>query len=322
MPPTSRAGFLLWIIFVVSLGAASPLEAQAMPTRMVIGSNVVCRTEPNPSAPIAQSYLLGDIIAVSRESRQNGEDWYFDQWRVSGQSPACWVYGPLTAEFDRSDPEPALIAVAGHVLQRTDPVRFEDYVEVDNLLTYNFSSVLASSGLLQFRRLSIIERAVSLPTAEGRLVARNPLMRSWFLSHSDLLKYFEPASRWFLQPETYWSLYDKYDQEPWAEELAWAAAQLWIPGDECYSNCILQAVSRTFQQYWTRLPNGASINEAIEKAASRAKYALQMACYDSPLPRPLFDQMRTSLTSVTAPGKPEILGFLDKLEQAQQKCPH
>ena len=88
-------------------------------------------------------------VGATRESREEGGYWYFDQWQVTGVSPTCWVFGPLTAEFAHSTPEPALLAVADHVLQRTDQVRFEDYVAVDNLLTYDYSSsVLASSGLL------------------------------------------------------------------------------------------------------------------------------------------------------------------------------
>ena len=69
-----------------------------------------------------------------------------------------------------------------------------------------------------------------------------------------------------------------------------------------------------------RFPHGASINEAIGKAAARAKYASQMVCYDAPVPRPFLDEMRASLAGVTAPGKHEILRSLNDLERAQEKC--
>ncbi len=313
--------FIYWFIVLLGLSSAGSLGAQEIRTRMVIATKVVCRAEPTRSAQVVHSYLLGDIIAAARESRENGEDWYFDRSRVSGSSPTCWVFGPLTAGFERSDPEPALLAAAGHVLQRSDQVSFGDYVEVDNLLAHDFASALASSGLLQFRRLSIIERAVSLPSATGRVAAKEPLKRAWLSSRPDLLKYFDPADRWFLQPETYWSLYDQHPDPPWAEELAWAAARLQVPGDECYSYCTLQAVNRTFQQYWTRRPNGAAINEAIERAISRARYALRLACEeDSYVPPAFLDQMRSSLAEVTIPGKPDLLRCLDDLEQAQGKC--
>jgi hypothetical protein len=316
----SCAQFFPWLVVLVSIGAAGSVEAQEVETRMVIGANAVCRAAPNPSASVVHSYLLGELVHSTRESREEGEDWYFDQWGESGQSSACWVYGPLTTEFVRSNPEPALMAVVDHILHRADSVRFEDYIAVDNLLTYDYPNALYSSGLLQFRRLSIIKRAVSLPTSTRRLVAKDPLMRAWFLSRRDLLTFFEPAGRWFLEPETYWDLYEKYKQAPWAEELAWAAAQLSVPRDECYADCVLKVIHRTYQQYWTRFPHGASINEAIGKAAARAKYASQMVCYDVPVTRPFLDEMRASLAGVTAPGKHEILRSLNDLEQAQGKC--
>ncbi len=100
---------------------------------------------------------------------------------------------------------------------------------MDNLLTHDFSSALAPSGLLQFRRLRIIDRASSLRSAYLDSVAKDPMTHAWFLSREDLLKYFEPDGRWYLKPEAYWSLYEKNKQAPWAEELAWAAAQLTIP---------------------------------------------------------------------------------------------
>ncbi len=312
---------LLCLIALVPGVAAGPLGDAEPAERMVIGTGVGCRAAPDRSAPVAHRYLLGDAIMATGETEEKGERWYFDRSRVSGQSPACWVYGPLTTEFGRSAPEPALVAVADHLLQRNDAVAFEDCVAVDNLLTYNYPSVLASSGLLQFRRLSVIERAIALPAASGRRAARNPLVRSWLLSHEPLLRYFEPADRWYVQPETYWDLYEKHKQAPWAEELAWAAARLWIPGDECYAACLLRAVSRTFLQYWTRFPDGTHTVDAIEKALSMTKHAPQLACYGLPVPRPLLDQMRSSLMNVTAPGRRQLLDSLDELEQEQEKCP-
>ena len=320
MPAISCARFYSCLLVLVSIGSSGTLEAQETATRMVIGLDVVCRAAPNHSATVVHSYVLGDFVLATRESREVEGYWYFDQGWVTGQSPTCWVYGPLTTEFVNSNPEPALVAVTDHVLQRKDQGRFEDYIAVDNLLTYDYSSVLASSGLLQFRRLSIIERAVSLPTVKRYLVVKDPLMRAWLLSHQDLLKFFEPDGAWFLQPETYWALYEKHKHEPWAEELAWAAAQVWVPSDECYANCALQKVHRTFQHYWTRFPNGIWIHTAIEKAASMAKYGARVACEDLPVPRPFFDEMRASLAGVTDPGKQELLESLNELEQAQGKC--
>src|SRR5207245_1207356 len=123
----------------------------------------------------------------SREVRGDGDVWYFDEGRAS-----CWVPGPLTAEFVADKPESALLAVADHILRRKDPVMFGEYVDAENLLlNEGFSSSLQSSGLLQFRRLQIVERVTRVPSALGRIVATDPLKRAWFIAHRDFLRYFE-----------------------------------------------------------------------------------------------------------------------------------
>ena len=246
--------------------------------------------------------------------------WFFDQWRVSGQSPSCWVYGPLTTEFVRSNPVPALLTVTDHVLQRQNEARFEDYVAVENLLSEaRFDSVVHSSGILQFRKLSIINQAISREDARGQVLDREPLKKAWVLAQGTLVLYFEPADEWLMRPEAYWNLYEQYKQEPWAEDLAWAAAQLQIPGDECYANCLLERIDKTFLQYWSRYPNGYAVNQSLIEAARIAQAAAGVACLDKDtdysVPRPILDKIRKSLVGVPAPQKNQVLEYIDQIER-------
>ena len=288
--------------------------------RMVIAAGAVCRAEPNPTAQTVHKYNLGDLIAVAKEAPDGGMAWYFDQWHVSRESTSCWIYGPLTTEWRQSDEQAALLAAVDHTLDHPKEARFEDYVAVENLLT-QYSSVVASSGLLQFRKLTLINQGTSRDDAHGRQLNDQPLKKSWILSHGDLVFYFDPDDRWYLRPEPYWSLYEKYKQAPWAEDLAWAAAQVQIPSDECYAACVLDKIDRTYLQYWTRYPKGSKISQALAEAVPLAKYAASLACSDPDqdfaVPRPVIEKVRNSLADVTAPGKPSLLKYVDDIEQ---KC--
>jgi len=315
----SRIGVVvLGLWFLPCFTAARPVVL-----RMVIASGVVCRAQPNVSAEKVHTYKLGDLVSVTMESQEDGTSWYFDAWRISGQSPSCWIYGPLTTEFGDSNLETALLAVMDHVLQRTNEARFEDYVAVENLLAEDrFSSVVSSSGILQFRRLRLINQVLSREDARGHALDREPLKKAWVLAHLALVRYFDPADEWVMRPETYWNLYEQYKQAPWAEELAWAAAQLHIPGDECYADCLLDTIDKTFLQYWTRYPNGYAISQAVTEAARIAKGAADIACFDAKnadfvVPRPLIENIRNSLVNVTAPEKRQVLNYLDQIER---KC--
>ena len=120
-----------------------------------------------------------------------------------------------------------------------------------------------TSGLLQFRRTLSRRAAAALVTAR---VQDAPLERAWILAHRDLLGFAEPDAMWFVPNEHYWKLYDANVGAPWAEELAWHAAQRTPPGDECGADCFLGMIAYGPQQYWTRLPNGRSIHKVLTLA--------------------------------------------------------
>jgi hypothetical protein len=315
--PRFRRLFLCVLVYGFHVGV--PLHAQ---TRMIITTGAVCRAEPRISAAHVHTYQLGDLLNTIKETEAVDGTWYFDQWQVRGLSPSCWIYGPLTTEFMRSNPEAALVALMDHILQRPNEARFEDYVAAENLFSdKRFATVAKFSGLLQFRKLSIITQAISRNDARGHELEKDPLKKAWVLSHGDLVHYYDPDAEWYVFPESYWSLYEQYKQAPWAEDLAWAAAQLHIPGDECYADCLLGAIDRTFLQYWTRYPRGYAIRQALVEATHTAEAAADVACFDKDtdysVPLPRIEKLRGSLADVVAPEKTQLL---DYLEQIERKC--
>lgn len=132
-----------------------------------------------------------------------------------------------------------------------------------------------------------------------------------------------------MNAEAYRKLYDKYKNEQWADELAWTASQHTPPTDECMSDCVLDAkIIQGPQQYWSRLPGGAHVKEALREAIEMAAYAAGMACYDrglgsqekrsdSPVSPALLDSIRGSLGPVTVPEKRDLLVQLD---EAERRC--
>jgi hypothetical protein len=291
-------------------------------THMVITTSAVCRVAPDSSAVVDYSYKVGDVVGATKTAQENGKLWYFDAWRIRGVAPTCWIDASLTTEFSAANPEPALLAVVDHLLQNPDKAQFEDYVAVENLLLGpTYSPVVKSSGLLQFRKLSLIDQAISRDDARDAAFDEDPLKEAWVRSQGNLVIYDRPDGRWYVLPERYWDLYEKYKQEPWAEDLAWTAAQAIVPSDECYADCILNKVSRTFAKYWQIFPTGHNVDQALTASNTMAKYAAELACSsddtDFSVPRPLVEEIRTSLANVRDTGKGELL---DDLAQIERKC--
>ena len=306
----------------VSLAARATVGAQQPPDslRLIAVTGSACHTLPDPASPIAERYHLGEVVGATKSARGlGGRIWYFDAWRVKGVSPTCWVPANVTVPFSREHPEPGFAAVAERVLARGDSASFETLVEAEDFLEepHPYAGVgespLAASGLLQFRRLELIERAAALVDAHE--LEEAPLRRSWVVAHHDLLFFFEPDARWFVPNENYWKVYDANATAPWAEELAWYAAQRIPPSDECDADCFLGMIASGPQQYWTRLPAGPSIDKVLALATRLASEAIEAIDEGAPT-RPAIDSVRVSLAKVQAPGKQAVLDRLTRLDRA------
>lgn len=311
------------IAVAVAILIAATLHAQAWSPdslRLIVTTGTTCHTLPDPGSPIAESYHLGDVVGASRSTKGlGGRVYYFDSWRVKGISPTCWVPAYTTVPLSREHPESGFAAVAEHVLARGDSTSFETLVEAENFLiepnhySGTVESPLARSGLLQFRRLQLIERAARLVDAHHLEDA--PVKRAWVLAHRDVLYFYEPDAMWFIANERYWALYDANQRAPWAEELAAYAAQRIPPSDECGSDCFLSMIARGPQQYWTRLPNGQSIGKVLTLANRLADEAIA-AIDEEPPTRKAIDGVRSSLARVASPEKLTLLDRLARLDRA------
>jgi hypothetical protein len=311
-----------WIVagpFFACLALVSSVQAQNSDHRLVIGTNVSCRTAPDQNAAKAHAYVLGEIITVQRTAQTNQEKWYFDSSHVSGRSPSCWISAALTTPFDYQEPEPALVAIADHVLQRRDAVPFEDYVAVDNLFSGEYAEILRASGLLQFRQFEVIAKAIRAPGTNGREVARLPLRRAWMQAHDNVIFYFEPGDDWNISPKVLWQLHSRYTSAPWAENLAWFAAEIFVPSDECYSDCTLSKILQTYAEYWSRHPSGTHIDAALNAPLEVLKYAEGYGCeYDKPSDvLSKLTKLRTAMAKVS-PSKGQSLR--DSFSLIEMKC--
>ena len=236
-----------FLSFVLALGFYGGANAQNAPKpqrklRIIVASGAACRVRPDRSAVAVTAYEVGDVVSVSNESSAGGETWYETSRErrnsygpVVGPAAHCWIYGPLTAETDASvlsAPGALPEATAEAVLRRKN-AQFEDYVAAENLILSSKSERIQPemAGLLEFRRLSLVQAAVR-PRISGSEAYKNPLNESWLVSHRDLVLYLDPADQWFMRPEPFWALYDEYPHESWSDELAWTAAQIQIPEDE------------------------------------------------------------------------------------------
>jgi len=299
-----------------------PLLAQQAPVdsqRMVLSTGTVCHAATDESSPAAHRYHAGDIVHSSKSATGLGRRvWYFDSWQVMGISPTCWVLGSATVPYDPAHPDLAYAALVDHVLARTDTVSVAGCVEIENLLevrnpyTGNDPALVRRFPTLRFRSLLLMDKILGKITQWS--IADAPLERAWVIAHQDQLVYSEPDASWYVRADEFWTLTDQHKAEPWTEALAWAAAQRPALGDECGADCFLSMVMGGPQMYWARYPTGSHIGAALTLADTMVAHAITFGVGEEPPTRPMIERVRTSLRSVTDPGKAHVLELLSKLE--------
>ena len=96
--------------------------------------------------------------------------------------------------------------------------------------------------------------------------------------------YSEPAGQWYVRSELFWSLRDRYNSLPIAEDIAWVAAQNPIPGEcEGYINCYMYVLTATDGRYLSYYPNGKHSGQAFKAIVERLEpLAADDSQYDGP----------------------------------------
>ena len=306
---------LVPVLLALAAPAAFPQDSDL---RMIIDANAICRAQPSASAAAAgQPFRLGDILTVTKKTEAEGTTWYSDDT----QPGACWVSGPLTAAFSTSNPDEAFVAMFDRMEHQAGPVTFSQFVEVANLLEDDFAGALANSGELQYGELKLIGRGLSTPENHDQAIGRDPLKKSWILSHQNVLKFNASSDTWTIRPLVLWRIYDGNWRAEWADDLAQSASLRQPYRQNCSPECLLTAIWDGPLQYWSRLPNGAAVGEALAEATTITKRAVTNACPggspDPPVPAELLNQIRQSLATVNAPQKQDVL---QALGDAEKKC--
>ena len=171
---------ITWLVVWLLSSSAQIDPAQAFEMRLVIGTDVVCRAQPDRDAPVVATHRVGEVLTPRGATKdRSGTAWY----EMIGFR-TCWMSGPLTVAFAGYDsPDTALVAVADHALSLGVNASFEHLVAVDNLLlerklrrTRYFRAPVEVPPLLELRHLQIVDRAAR--TIDGRRAVEGDPLRN------------------------------------------------------------------------------------------------------------------------------------------------
>lgn len=291
--------------------------------RIVVASNVRVRSEPKTSASEVTKLQLGVVIRPVEQSRTrekigSAEDvWY----RVAlPEGREGWVFGAFTAPFDDRDRDAIYKRIASDRLKVKD-AGFADSADLARFLTAAAKEVTDKTALAWIelaRLLAMRQAAESIPPDQQE----QPVFKEWRKPNESSLVYNEPAGRWLVRSDLFWSLQKKYATLPLAGQIAWEGANNTVPGEcEGYVPCHLARLNRTMGKYLQLYPRGAHADDALTQIVEELK-SLESTLAEKPAAEgrkeaaPEITALRASITRTAGAKKAEALQLLDRYAQA------
>lgn len=229
-------------------------------------SRVRVRATPDLGGRILDVLSVGTVLQVAgrtdRKERVGSMEGYWHRVRTQ-EGVQGWTFGRYVIPYDEHASIDAYRTLTRIRLGSEDGT-LEDYLDLLNFLARVLPSDTSEAAAeLELARLHALQAALDrLPFAPWK---KPPLHRGWLLPHEHWMGYGEPQGQWFVRPERFWDLHEKYRAFPIADRIAWDAATQ-PRGGECEDDvqCLFYHTIETMGRYLHHYPRGAHAGEAIE----------------------------------------------------------
>jgi hypothetical protein len=306
---------------------ANPAAAlrQETPTRIINASGVRVRSSPETTATEVLKLSLGALVrqlgrTPTKARVGQAEDYWYHVAAENGAEG--WVFGALTEAYDPARRDQIYRRIAAARLANA-AATFGDLAETVVFLNRAVTSLTAREALaeLELARLQALGRSFASISIED--LEKTPY-KQWAQEHEASVVYSEPAGQYFVNSERLWALREKYADLPFAERIAWEAAQTPLPGEcEGYLPCYLYTETMTNGRYLKLYPRGQHAAAALGEIADFLSTVVRDAREQNPLyevpaeDRAEFSktlaELRAQLASVTHPRAAEARRLLEEL---------
>jgi hypothetical protein len=288
----------------VTLVASAPLSAQA-DSAFVAANGAACRAAPSLEAPVASRLMMGDV----GEQLDTSSGWT----QFTRPEGPCWISESLLLPYRTDQQSQALIDAARRMMERQPRPGAADFASLQRLVeTQMEADGDNASPLLQLTRLRLLD-AAGLPDREI----------TDYAYQTEIMRYFESGGRWEVRREVYQALYERYRDDPAADELAWEYLRFAGSGEcEDDPNCWLDRVERSYGLYWQQFPDGPYVAEALARGQRTLEIVEEYACWTGRDDYTVVSAERVSALerSVQALDAPEREDVLQILAAIRAKC--
>lgn len=316
---------LVSLFALLSLGFAFETFGQAKQSQIIVNvTGARVRSAPNLNAKVLGSTKMGTVYT----SLTAKGDWHNISF---GKNVNGWISGTVVESFDKARRGAIYQNMATKYFKR-EKLDFNTAAELFDFLTEiqtetAGTSVEADLALKRFIALAAALQAIPPEKVNDKQYA------DFTKANESEVVYSDPAGQYFVIAEKIWDLREKYASLPIAEEIAWKAAQTYLPGEcEGYVICTLYNIRDTDGKYLEFYPNGRNSKEAMENLANYLEgiadgadgkegsgYYVTSGAEDRTELDKYVSQLREIVSKSANPLKTKILGFLERIARFQPK---
>ena len=304
--------------------------AQSGQTWITNASGVRARSAPAITGEEVLRLPIGTILKQIDNEQPAGkvgeknDSWY----HVSlANGKEGWIFGAFVMRFEEKKRGEIYQQIAAAKL-KTEDASFAEWADLTRFLTAATSEITTRSTLaeLELARLLALQKAFEKIPVEK---LEQPEFQRFVKIYQANAAFSEPGGLWLVKSDLLWSLQKKYVDLPVAENIAWAAANLPIPGeceddDSCHMALLNMTLGRCLQLY----PKGKHAVTALDKSIESLQGINEMMKHiQTPKGKSATDikirkeavaaitKMRANLAQVIHPKKAKVLNLLIQYEK-------
>lgn len=263
---------LLAVLISLSLHASAPSFVYVAATYVRI------RATPDTSGAVVATLPIGTWAKVVErsENKQNLLDKYDYWYKISvDNEQQGWIFGGLTwpvTEDERFSKAIELI---------NDRLAMEGKELIEHMQVCEFAANIkemashsAEKARLELAFLNSLDNIGKSLWGSGSYGIENHRKNVLINRYKNLVYYHENAGRFFVDPDSYWELSDKYSDIPAvADDIAWVAANQQLAGEtEGDLLAILGTFRLTAVAYMQKFPHGQYTAAALKEGTKHIEY--------------------------------------------------
>lgn len=238
-----------------------------------------------------------------------------------------WVFGAFLLRFDETKRGEIYLKIARAKAKPETPI-FAESADLTRFLATALTEIKEQATLAElemWRFVAMQKTFESIPVDK----LQQPEYQRFIKAHQVNAAYSEPGGIWIVKADLLWNLSKKNADLPIADQIAWEAASLPIPGEcETDDTCHISLMNMTQGNYLHLYPKGKFANEALDKLIEAMQGINEMmkniatpkgnTAADKKIRKEALAvsaKLRANLTQVTNPKKTKLLQLLTHYEK-------